>query len=94
MPSITKQTSLLHYTEKLQYSLDSVAVGHLVKGPWMRLCTLQLNSALCGSIADRLVLLSTGAWPQLQLLWLGGHGVDVTALPALAKSGHPCTVQT
>ena len=55
----------------------------------MRLCTLQLNSALCGSIADCLVLLSTGAWPQLELLWLGGNGVDVTALPALAKSKWP-----
>lgn len=70
-------------------SLDSVAIGHLVKGPWMQLWTLDLTHALCGSITDCLVLLSTGAWPQLGLLWLGGNGVDVTALPALAKSKWP-----
>ncbi|DBA97640.1 TPA: hypothetical protein ACH3X3_012534 [Trebouxia sp. C0006] len=70
-------------------SLDSVAIGHLVKGPWMQLCNLHLDSALCGSIADCLVLLSTGAWPQLGSLWLSGNGVDVTALAALAKSKWP-----
>ncbi len=70
-------------------SLDSVAIGHLVKGPWMQLCDLQLHSALCGSIADCLVLLSTGAWPQLKYLELAANGVDVTALPALAKSRWP-----
>ncbi len=69
--------------------LDSIAIGHLVKGPWMRLLDLHLNYALCGSIADCLVVLSTGAWPQLELLWSGGNGVDVTALPALAKSKWP-----
>jgi len=70
-------------------SLDSVAIGHLVKGPWMQLCNLHLDSALCGSIADCLVLLSTGAWPQLGSLWLSGNGGDVTALAALAKSKWP-----
>lgn len=70
-------------------SLDSVAIGHFVKGYWMHLWTLDLTNALCGSITDCLVLLSTGAWPQLGLLWLGGNGVDVTALPALAKSKWP-----
>ncbi len=69
--------------------LDSIAIGHLVKGPWMQLSDLHLNYALCGSIADCLVLLSTGTWPQLELLWLGGNGVDVTALPALANSKWP-----
>ncbi len=67
-------------------SLDSVAVGHLVKGPWMQLRNLYLRNALCSSITDCLVLLSTGAWPQLEVLWLRGNGVDVTALSALAKS--------
>ncbi len=70
-------------------SLDSVAIGHLVKGPWMQLQILYLNSALCGSITDCLILLSTGAWPQLDVLWLRGNGVDVTALSALAKSKWP-----
>ena len=69
--------------------LDSIAIGHLVKGPWKQLSDLHLNYALCGSIVDCLVLLSTGTWPQLELLWLGGNGGDVTALPALAKSNWP-----
>ena len=70
-------------------SLDSVAIGHLVKGPWLQLCDLQLNKSLCGCIAYCLVLLSTGAWPQLKFLWLRESKVDVTALPALAKSKWP-----
>jgi hypothetical protein len=69
--------------------LDSVAIGHLVKGPWLQLCDLQLHSALCGSIADCLALLSTGAWLQLKYLELGANGVDVTALSALARSKWP-----
>ncbi len=70
-------------------SLDSIAIGHLVKGPWLQLCEVQLNRALCGSIADCLVVLSTGNWPQLKFLWLVANEVDVTALPALAKSNWP-----
>lgn len=70
-------------------SLDSVAIGHLVKGPWLQLCDLQLHSALCVSIADCLILLSTGAWPQSKYLELGANGVDVTALSALTRSKWP-----
>ena len=55
----------------------------------MHLRYLYLNSALCGSIADCLVLLSTGAWLQLEYLWLSKNGVDVTALSALATSKWP-----
>ena len=40
-------------------ALDSVAIGHLVKGPWLQLCDFHLTNALHGSIADCLVLLST-----------------------------------
>lgn len=69
--------------------LDSIAVGHLVKGPWKQLRHLDLNSALSGSIADSLSLLSKGAWPLLELLWLVDNEVDVTALPALAQSKWP-----
>lgn len=69
--------------------LDSIAIGHLVKGPWMQLSDLHLNYALCGSIADCLVLLSTGAWPQLHFLWLSQNRVDATSLHALAKSKWP-----
>ena len=69
--------------------LDSVAVGHLVKGPWMQLHNLYLKNALYGSITDCLVLLSTGDWPQLEVLWLRGNEVDATALSALAKSKWP-----
>ena len=46
-----------------------------------------LYNALCGSIAD--CLLSTGAWPKLEFLWLRGNGVDVAALPAPAQSKCP-----
>ena len=70
-------------------SLDSVAVGHLVNDSWLQLRDLLLYSALCGYIADCLVLLSTGDWPQLEVLCLSGNGVDVTTLPALAKSKWP-----
>ena len=70
-------------------SLDSVAIGHLVKGSWMQLRSLNLRTTLCGSIADCLGLLSTGPWLQLELLWMGENGVDVTALPALAQSKWP-----
>ncbi len=69
--------------------LDIVALGHLVKGSLLQLVDLHLNSALCGSIADCLVLLSTGAWPQLAFLWLRKNRVDATVLPALAKSNWP-----
>ncbi len=86
---VEAQFSCIRKLDLSNNSLDSAAIGHLVKGPWMQLCTLQLNRALCGSIADCLVVLSTGAWPQLELLWLGANGVDVTALPALAKSKWP-----
>ncbi len=70
-------------------SLDSEAIGHLVKGPWLQLCDLQFHSALCGSIADCLGLLSAGVWLQLKYLELGANGVDVTALSALARSKWP-----
>ena len=70
-------------------ALDKVAIGHLVKGPWSQLFDLHLNSALCGSTADCLVLLSTGAWPQLAFLWLSHNRVDATSLHALAKSKWP-----
>ena len=70
-------------------ALDSVAIGHLVKGPWLQLCDLHLTNALRGSIADCLVLLSTAAWPQLTFLWLRKNRVDATVLPALAKSKWP-----
>lgn len=70
-------------------SLDSIAIGHLVKAPCMQLFDLHLTSALCGSVADCLVLLSIGAWPQLNFLWLGANGVDASALPALTKSKWP-----
>ena len=53
------------------------------------MCDLQLHSAWCGPIADCLVLLSTGSWPQLNYLELGANGVDVTALSALARSKWP-----
>jgi len=89
MKNIVAQFSSIRYLRLSHNSLDSVAIGHLVKGPWLQLCDLQLNSALCGSIADCLVLLSTGAWPQLEFLWLSDNRVDATFLPALAKSKWP-----
>ena len=70
-------------------ALDNVAIGHLVKGPWLQLFDLHLSSALCGCTADCLVLLSTGAWPQLAFLWLSQNRVDAASLHALAKSKWP-----
>jgi len=86
---VAAQFSSIRTLKLSNNSLDSVAIGHLVKGPWLQLCHLELNRALCGSIADCLGLLSTGDWLQLEFLWLGANGVDATALPALAKSRWP-----
>ena len=86
---VAAQFSSIRTLKLSNNSLDSVAIGHLVEGPWLQLCHLELNRALCGSIADCLGLLSTADWLQLEFLWLGANGVDATALPALAKSRWP-----
>ncbi len=53
----------------------------------------RIKAVMMKNIADArfcsMVLLSTGDWPQLEVLCLSENGVDVTTLPALAKSKWP-----
>ncbi len=86
---VAAQFSCIRKLDLSHSALDNVAVGHLVKAPWLQLFNLHLNRALCGSTVDCLVLLSTGAWPQLHFLWLSQNRVDATSLHALAKSKWP-----
>ncbi len=86
---VAAQFSCIRKLNLTHSALDNAAVGHLVKAPWLQLFDLNLNSALCGSTADCIVLLSTGAWPQLAFLWLSQNRVNARSLHALAKGKWP-----
>lgn len=87
---VDAQLSLIRSLDLAGNNIDSIAIGHLVKGSWTALLSLTLCYSHRKFHKDCLKILATGPWQQLTSLCLAGNGLDATALPALSKGKWPC----